>query len=76
MTDWIVSDTLLYLKPFNFVDLYLIKLEIHLFVHSILYLQNMFTNHIFNIYIYIKENLALNGWYVIKPNMSLEYKKM
>ena len=52
MFNWIVSDTLQYLQPFNFVDLCEIELlEIELFNHLTVYLQNVFTNHIFNIYV-------------------------
>ena len=50
MFNEIVSDTLRYLEPFNFVDLCKIKLlKIELFYY--LCLQNLFTNHIFNIYV-------------------------
>ena len=52
MFNWIVSDKYQYLEPFNFVDLCLIELfEIELFDHLTVYLQNMFTNHIFDIYV-------------------------
>ena len=52
LNDWIVSDSYQYLETFNFVDLCSIELlETELFDHLTAYLQNVFANHIFNVYI-------------------------
>ena len=54
MTDvnWIVTDSLQYLEPLSFVDLRKIELlEIEFFDHLTVYLQNVLTNHIFDIYV-------------------------
>ena len=51
MFKWIICDTKQYLEPFNFVDLCQIELlKIELFDHLTVYLQNMFTDHMLNIY--------------------------
>ena len=53
MFNWIVSDTQQYLVLFNFVDIMLNWIVSNRTVWSFncAYLQNMFTNHIINIYV-------------------------
>ena len=50
MLKWNFSDTYQYLEPFQLIDLCWIELfGIELFDHLNLYLQNVFTNYIFDI---------------------------
>ena len=50
MLNWIVSDTLQYLEPFNFMLNRIVRNKT-VWSFNCVYLQNVFTNHIFNIYV-------------------------